>query len=46
MGFSMIIFMAIMLAVNIGFMVLKSVKATRRKKRLEAIKKLKLEKHN
>jgi len=39
MGYSMVINMAVMLAINVGFMVFKSVKETMRKRRLDAIKK-------
>jgi len=45
MGLSMIINMAIMLAINVAFMVVKSVKNGRRKRRLEEIKKIKIENH-
>jgi len=38
MGYSMVINMAIMLAINVGVMVFKSVKDGRRKRRLEFIK--------
>jgi len=39
MGYSMVINMAIMLAINVGFMVFKLVIETIRKRRLDAIKK-------
>jgi len=39
MGYSMVINMAVMLAINVGFMVFKSVKEAIRKRRLNAIKK-------
>jgi hypothetical protein len=38
MGFSMVVFMAMMIAINIGAMVYKSVKKTRRMRRLTQIK--------
>jgi len=45
MGYSMIINMAIMIAINVGFMVFKSVKEAIRKRRLNAIKKSNSVKH-
>ena len=43
MGFSMSIFMALMLAINIGVMVNKSLKESRRQKRLKEIKERKVD---
>lgn len=42
----MVVNMAIMIAINIGVMVYKSVKKSRRMRRLTAIKEAKLAKHN
>ena len=43
MGFSMSVFMALMLAINIGVMVNKSLKESRRQKRLKEIKERKVD---
>jgi len=45
MGLSMIINMAIMLAINVAFMVFKSIKEGRRKRRIGEIKKIKIAQH-
>ena len=43
MGFSMVICMAAMVAINVGVMVYKSVKTSRRQSRLKELKKIRLE---
>jgi hypothetical protein len=45
LGFSMVINMALMMAINVGVMIYKSVKDARRLRRLKAIKENKLEVH-
>jgi len=45
MGYSMVINMAIMLAINVGFLLYKSLKETIRKRRLDAIKNKNIENH-
>jgi hypothetical protein len=45
-GFSMVSCMAVMIAINVGVMVYKSILESRRQSKLKAIKKRKFEKYN